>query len=113
MTTYFTPNDVNDQAKYDALVTDFATVGWQGEPLVKWGESDLITGSHRYAAAKAAGLDNDDIPMIDLEEVFAEAGLDFDALHAEYDHPTYSEIWFSGLLDELPAAIIEKYGIQF
>ena len=107
-----TLHQVDDEAKVDALAKAMERDGWQGAPLVTWGEDDLLTGVHRYAAAQRVGIE---VPMIDLEDIFAEAGLDFDALHAEWDAPALcSRDWSDvvGLLGELPIASRERYGID-
>jgi hypothetical protein len=108
-----TPHEITDQKHFEELRDSMEQNGWQGMPLVKWGDECLMTGSHRYPAAKALDWVDYEIPMIDLEDVFAEAGLDFAELHEMFRCPTWDEIWGSGLLYELPNEIREKYGIQF
>jgi ParB-like chromosome segregation protein Spo0J len=59
-------HSVQDQAKFDALCLSMSVNGWVGSPLVKFDDC-LLTGSHRYAAARHVGLD---IPVVDLFDVF-------------------------------------------
>lgn len=107
-----TMHEVVDEAKVKALAADIEARGWQGAPLVCWGEQ-LITGTHRYAAVQQLGWLDSDIPTIELSEVFALAGLDLDAIHAEYGEPTSDEpIFVDMLLFELPDAIRAAYGID-
>lgn len=108
-TTYETVHEVDDPAKLRKLVASMRKRGWIGAPLVLW-DDILLTGTHRYAAARRVGIE---VPTIDVTEVFAEAGLDFEAIHADYDSPTIDE-WFYvvAILDQLPWDIRDKYGID-
>lgn len=59
---YINPiNDITDRDKYDALVYDFKTKGYNGRPIlaVQYGDNDFqaLTGSHRILAAREAGID--------------------------------------------------------
>lgn len=54
------PHAVTDPAHRDAIAASMAAEGWQGRPLlVVEGPSGYValTGSHRYAAARLAGLE--------------------------------------------------------
>jgi len=106
-------HEVRDYEHMRKLMASMEANGWVGAPLVIWDDEFLITGAHRYAAAMELGWAESEIPTIELAEVFAEAGLDFDALHAEYDYPTIGEhSLLVELLKELPEEIREKYGID-
>ena len=106
-------HEVRDYEHMRKLMASMEANGWVGAPLVIWDGEYLITGSHRYAAAMELGWTESDIPTIELSEVFAEAGLDFEALHAEHGYPTIDEHGkLVALLDELPEEIREKYGID-
>lgn len=106
-------HEVRDANKLQELVESIDANGWQGSPLVVWGEEFLLTGSHRYAACKELGMSDYEIPTIEIEEVFGEAGLNFDELHAEHGCPTISDYaQVVDLLNELPEDIKEKYGID-
>ena len=62
------PHEVRDCKKFDALVTSMEQDGWQGRPLLvirKDGEYKAITGSHRYAAACDAGLE--EVPCVIID----------------------------------------------
>ena len=59
------PHGVIDSSKFDVLVQSMESAGWQGRPLLvirKNGDYQAITGSHRYAAACEAGLD--EVPCV-------------------------------------------------
>ncbi len=59
------PHEVRDCAKFDALVSSMESDGWLGRPLLvirKNGEWLAITGSHRYAAACEAGME--EVPCV-------------------------------------------------
>jgi hypothetical protein len=106
-------HEVRDYEHMKKLMASMEANGWVGAPLVIWDDEYLITGSHRYAAAMELGWDESEIPTIELAEVFAEAGLDFEQLHAEYGYPTIDEHgMLVALLNELPEEIREKYGID-
>jgi uncharacterized ParB-like nuclease family protein len=65
------PHDVRDCEKFDALVSSMEADGWQGRPLLvirKNGEFQAITGSHRYAAACEAGMEEVPCVVIDREK---------------------------------------------
>ena len=105
------PHEITDPDKVKALVASIEANGWQGPPLVRDGEY-LITGTHRYAAAQELGMMDHEIPTIELAQLFEDAGLDIDELHAEYDHPTIDDPLFDHFLGELPQDILDKYGIE-
>lgn len=110
----YTYHPVQEPEKVEALAESMGEQGWQGAPLVKWGEMHLLTGCHRYnAASKVLGWSDKQIPMIDLEKVFAEDGLDFACKHAEHNSCTIDESYdFCQLLDELSDDIKAKFGID-
>lgn len=103
-------HDGLDENRIEALTDSMRTSGWQGAPLVRWGEYDLVTGAHRWRAAQAAELAA--VPVVDLEDVYREEGLDFAALHAAHGNPTLYEPDMVDLLGELPVSAREAYGID-
>lgn len=106
-------HEVDEPAKVQRIAVSMEENGWQGAPLVKWCDQ-LLTGVHRYEAwTRVLELRYQDIPTIEIEEVFEEAGLDWDELLAEYDHPTMNN-WqtIEQILFKLPSEICEKYGID-
>ena len=107
-------HEVRDLEKLATLTESIEEKGWQGVPLVIWGVyGQLLTGSHRFAAARALEWDYTEIPTIDIEMVFAEAGLDFEAALVEEGNPSFDQWDFARVLDKLPEEIIEKYGIDW
>lgn len=55
---------VKDKAKFEAIASDMKQNGWQGRPIPVWDTGNgkyALTGSHRIAAAKKAGLD---VPIV-------------------------------------------------
>ena len=102
---------IQDHEKLEALIESMERDGWQGVPLVRVGESWLITGSHRVVAARNAELET--VPTVEIMDLFAEAGLDFAAIHAEYGEPVYGEWALSDMIArELPDSIKTKYGVD-
>lgn len=71
------PHEVRDTEKYDRLVEAFAD-GWVGRPLLveNLGEGygyQSWTGSHRIAAARAAGIETIPVVVVDTAKL-ADAG---------------------------------------
>jgi hypothetical protein len=107
-----TLHEVRDTGKALVLAAHIKRHGWQGAALVADGEQ-LLTGSHRYPAAKLVGLTDAEIPTTDVRDLFAGAGLDFDATWAEAED-IYGD-WYPAMvhtLAALPAAIRDEYGID-
>lgn len=106
---------VQDTEKVQALVESLEQNGWQGAPLVLLEGEQLLTGVHRYEAAhRILEWQDSEIPMIDVSDVFAEDGLDFDVLYQEaMEHYGYD--WYKAIRDILPqlsAGTLKKYGID-
>lgn len=91
---------VRDRAKLAHLTAAMREGGWQGRPLL--GELSVVdrstvrlwTGSHRYAAAKAAGLDDVPVVLIDTDALAA-AGFE-PALDRDY----YGGEWYRNAMTE-------------
>lgn len=107
---------VTDGDKYAALVESMTRNGWVGAPIVIVDRSDYcmiplaITGSHRLAAAESIDYDP---PMIDLVDLFAATGLDYDATLAAYldcGFDLYDAIIRAAAA--LPVHIIDYYGLD-
>lgn len=72
------PHRVTHEIKLEAIKKSLETIGWDGPPLIGYLESDrivLLSGSHRWAAAKALGFS---LPV----EVFARS-----TVEAAWGHP--------------------------
>jgi hypothetical protein len=105
-------HEVRDEAKVSELAASIAAAGWQGAPLVADGEQ-LLTGTHRYAAAKLVGLADDEIPTLDVRDLFASVDLDFDATWTEAED-IYGD-WYQAMvyaLGQLPTTTRDEYGID-
>lgn len=101
----YTPfHEVRDQEKLAELIASMGVNGWQGAALVADGEQ-LITGTHRYAAAQALELE---VPVVDIRDIYPE----WEALHAEFGSPTADERDYTDALAELPEALRSEYGID-
>lgn len=106
-------HEPEDTAKVAAIAASLARDGWVGAPLVTWGDEHLLTGAHRYAAARLADWQDTEIPTIDIADVCAEAGLDWDAIVAEELLAGLDDPILGRVLDaRLPAATRERYGID-
>lgn len=69
-TLIYPPHEVRDEDKYAALVGAMTDGGWSGRPVLAWRATEddrvrALTGSHRIAAARAAGLET--IPVLVIE----------------------------------------------
>jgi len=77
------PHEVNDQSKVDVIAASMRESGWQGRPLlvVVYGDGwRALTGTHRLAGAKAAGIDQ--VPVLAIVDS------DLTAEQWETDDPT-------------------------
>lgn len=101
---YTTYHEVRDQAKLAELICSMERHGWQGAPLVADGDQ-LLTGSHRYPAALAAGITPE---VVDIRDICPE----WDAIHADEGSPIIGEIEYVWALERIPAAVREAYGID-
>lgn len=105
---------VRDTEKLAGLVDSMAAHGWVGGPVVIDGEVDALTGSHRIAAAAIVNdrweSGEDVCPVavatIDIRDLFADAGLDYDALYEDEDGD------LPAIVRQLPETIREEYGID-
>lgn len=109
----YTPHEIRDESLLESLIESMTANGWIGAPLV--GDTisgQLLTGSHRYVAAREAGIE---APIIDVRDVFAEAGMEYDEIIAEIAaEADYLSEW--GMIElavtDLPESICTKYGID-
>lgn len=65
------PHEVRDAEKLAALTEDMAAHGWTGRAILAINTGDgyaALTGSHRIAAAMAAGLDEIPAYVIDISD---------------------------------------------
>lgn len=115
-------NDVDDHGKYASLVESMSSHGWQGAPVVVipgvdhgWGEGDphAVTGSHRIAAAREAGID---VPTVQLDDILHEHGTSLAELDEAYgvdpqEDPSHMEA--VRRLDEvLPSEVVDFFGFD-
>ncbi len=73
-------HEAEERSKVKALAADMLERGWQGPPVVVDGDL-AVTGSHRLAARARAWNEGVDValPVVELSEVCAEFGADWDA----------------------------------
>jgi ParB-like chromosome segregation protein Spo0J len=112
------PDDTDKVADLTAAMT---ADGWTGAPVIVidgvdrgWGAGDpqAITGSHRIAAARAAGID---IPTVNFRDVLVEYGFTLAQLDEEYGVDPDDDTHYEAVrrLDEhLPAEAVEYYGLD-
>lgn len=99
-------NEVDDAAKLAALVASMEADGWVGTPVVVDGDQ-AVTGSHRIVAARRADIE---VPTIDIRDLFADAGLDYDNVVEEYGGDRYEIVVRADQF--LPASIVDQYGLD-
>jgi ParB-like chromosome segregation protein Spo0J len=109
-----TRHEITSHAKVVALVSSIETNGWQGPPLVADGEM-LITGVHRSAALRALGWSRAAIDevTVDIRDIFAANGLDYEAIRAE-EEADFSdfEVSLPWVINHLPQSVLDEYGIE-
>jgi hypothetical protein len=63
------PHEVRDTEKLDSLVASMKKNGWQGRPILAFDVGnglEALTGTHRLAAAKQAGIE--DVPVLKISD---------------------------------------------
>lgn len=106
--TYHPIHEAHDKAKVGELVASMDEHGWQGAPLVAWDEQ-LLTGAHRFAAAYRIDLP---IPTVDVRDLFAAEGLDWDAVAEEEDADMGNWDGLCNALNRLSETARAEYGID-
>lgn len=76
--------DFYDQDHVDEIADSMRRNGWQGAPLVVLPDYAVsYTGTHRLRAAQNAELD--EVPAVDLADLFTACGLDLAEICDEHD----------------------------
>lgn len=114
------PHEVVDYDKFRALVANMLERGWVGPPVVV-DEGDYgLTGSHRIAAVRECRNEHGAelaVPRVQVADLAAEFGLDWDALLGEqlqiFESPIAAAGWAAKeLTDLLPAEVVEYLGYE-
>jgi ParB/Sulfiredoxin domain len=101
-------HDVEDADKVSRLSASMQKDGWTGAPVVVIDGGQAVTGSHRIAAALKADIE---IPTVNIRDLFADAGLDYDdTVAVEYDGYWYEVIVRADQF--LPADLVDEYGLD-
>lgn len=104
-------HEVRDTTLLAELIASMTKNGWVGVPLVVGGDQ-LVTGAHRWAAWRAIGRKDHEIPVIELHDLFALAGVDMLDAHERHGCPTIVEPEYVSFLAELGRGLLEEYGID-
>jgi hypothetical protein len=108
--SYLPLNGVEDREKFLAMAKEMAAGTWAWDvPLIRCGDQ-LLTGSHRYAAAKTAGVP---VETMDVADLFREGGLDFREVWTRHAQPYTS--WLNNMdtaLKCLPPDLLQRYGVD-
>jgi hypothetical protein len=91
-----------DPAKVGQLAASMAAGGWQGAPVVVDGQT-LLTGHHRTAAARHAGIF---VPVVKGEDILAAAGVDI----TEWTFAGW--VAWEQAFDQVPRDLCDAYGID-
>lgn len=100
-------NGVDDAEKLSQLVASMTAHGWNGAPIVAdLGIAQALTGSHRLAAAEAAGIE---APVVDIRDLCADHDLDWDLLVEERGDWYEAARWLDHYL---PSDVSITYGLD-
>ncbi|MGW4467444.1 ParB/Srx family N-terminal domain-containing protein [Micromonospora sp. NPDC004704] len=109
-------HDAEDEDKLTALTESMTEHGWVGAPIVvittEDGDPQAITGSHRLAAAREAGID---VPTVNVADLLAAHGHDLPALIAEFTAAGFDLPWYGVVVrlpELLPADVLDQYGLD-
>ncbi|MFB8122101.1 ParB N-terminal domain-containing protein [Streptomyces bacillaris] len=101
--------DFYDQDHVDEIADSMRRNGWQGSPLVVLPEYGVsYTGTHRLRAAQAAELD--EVPAVNLAELFTACGLDLTEICDKYDLGLLSDRM--EIVDHLPEDVRIAYTLN-
>jgi len=91
------------------LVESIRNNGWDGPAIiVDGGLDDILDGNHRYAAAKSLGWSDDEIPTVDIRDLFSAARLDYDAIIGDATHDADAQML---AISMLPTEVMDEYGL--
>lgn len=108
-TGYGTGQDYHDPANVAAIADNMARNGWQGPPLVVLPDyARSYTGTHRLLAA--AQVELDEVPAVDLADLFTACGLDLDAILDDEDLSILDHR--VEILRHLPADVLAAYTLD-
>lgn len=97
-------HEVRNEDKLESLKASMTENGWTGADLVADGDQ-LLTGSHRYAAWVGIGNDPEELPVIDIRDIFI-SGTSWDELMEDGGHDTE---W---ALSRYPQGVQHRYGFD-
>lgn len=104
-------HEVRDDDHLAILITSMRDYGWQGPPIVVYGDV-AFTGSHRLAAIamlRDEGVDLE-IPTVDITHICTVCDVDWEAHCAESGHHTYERD--RSIAEKLPAEVVEYLGLD-
>lgn len=98
-----------EQAHVNEIADSMRHNGWQGAPLVALPDYAVsYTGTHRLRAAQAAGLN--EVPAVDLADLFTACGLDLNEICDEHDLGLLSDR--AEIVDHLPEDVRVAYTLN-
>lgn len=124
MSKVFSYHGVRDQEKLESLIQTISDLGsWVGPACVVVSRDRnhplfncALTGSHRIAAMRKADIsydqEDDFIPLVALEEIFAEYSIDYDEW-LEKESPSRDTDYMDMAWRALSYTALEAYGLQY
>lgn len=104
-------HEVRNEEHLAILIQSMRDYGWQGPPIVVYGQIAL-TGSHRLAAVamlRAEGVDVE-IPTVDIADVCTVCAVDWEAHCEEWEHHTDDRDIM--IATKLPDEVVEYLGLD-
>lgn len=99
-------NGIEDLQKVTTIARSLLSSGWLGAELVAVGD-ELITGSHRFYAARSIGWSDSQIPVVQLDDLVP-------GLLELHDYPGIGTDDFVYMIETgVPLNLRVKYGIEF
>ena len=104
------PHSTNNEGKINRFIKILDKHGWKGVELVVGSRGTLLTGTHRYNAAKRMGWSDIDIPTVTIKWLCELHGVDIKGL--DNKGPILrGTLIFDELRKKLPKSVIKKYGL--
>lgn len=104
-------HEVRDRDLLAILVESMRDYGWQGPPIVVFGDV-AFTGSHRLAAVAVLRAEGVDIAIdaVDIAHVCTVCDVDWPAHCQQWGHRTYERD--RTIADKLPAGVVSYLGLD-
>lgn len=102
------PVNRTNKAHVRKIADSILTNGWQGMPILTYGDTYLITGSHRLAALKLLEREQDDYDPDELGDIAEDVTDEINEYCAAND-VTIDELPYDSLSDIFAGTWVERY----